>query len=646
MRKQSQCIIDNQKLLYEWDIEKNELIGLLPSTTYLHSNKKVWWKCEKGHSWLMSPDGRLKSKGCPYCLNKRVLVGYNDLSSLFPYLSNEWDRSKNQIDINKVVIGSAQKIHWVCSECHNEWVSPLRSRTQRFSGCPVCAKRRGAKNRVDTIVAKNGCITDSVLLKEWNNEKNTELGLFPEKITPHSNKKAWWTCAKCGYTWEATISNRSNGRGCPVCAHQKVVAGINDLCTTHPDLAKEWDYENNGNLKPNNVSYGMGFKVAWKCPLGHSYKATILHRSSGTNCPICNSGRQTSFAEQAVYYYVKKLFPKSISRYKDIFNNGMEIDIFIPDIKYAIEYDGSYWHNTDKFEREKKKYEICKANKIKLIRIKEFEGEISTDISYHADDTFFVKENLTELEKTIQNIYFKLYSFLNPQIAPSYRWENAINTVNIERDRFKIANYLYERNESFAHEYPELALEWHDLKNENTTPYMFKSGSSFVAWWKCRTCGYEWKTSIYHRVNGTGCKECNKLRNRAETHYKSRKIYQYTKEGAFVREWGSISDASRTLNITRSNLGACARGSRNVASGYRWSYLCFESLPPIIKREVNRRGINNKPVNQLDINGNIINRFNSLNDAEAQTGINATSISKVLHGHTKTAGGYLWTKGV
>ena len=639
--KEKQYVSDNAQLMKEWYKEKNELLGILSSKTTLHSNKKVWWKCEKEHFWKMSPDKKLKSKGCPFCLNKRVLVGYNDLATLFPHLSKEWDVTENEIDINSVVIGSAQKIHWICSKCQHKWVAAVRMRTQRGHGCPECAKKIRANNRTETLVEKNGCITDPHLLKEWNYEKNEELGLFPDKFTPYSNKKVWWRCSTCGYEWKATVSNRSRrGDSCPLCANRVVVPGINDLCTTHPELADEWDFEENEDLLPQNVSYGMGKKVSWKCPLGHKYKATILHRSSGTNCPICNSGRQTSFAEQAIFYYLKKLYPNAINRYRDIFDNGMELDVYIPEIRYGIEYDGSFWHQGNKYEREKRKFEICKANGIKLIRIKSFENDHSLKLHY-ADWTFFLKEdNLLELEKLIQMLCSRLY---NSNMHPIKKWENFVSMVNIERDKYKIFTYRYNLKDSFADQYPEIAKEWHPTKNGNILPNMFKSGSSFLAWWLCPTCGREWKANIHARAKGGGCKNCQRVNNSGGNHYKAKKIYQYAKEGQFIKEWEAISDASKTLRINQSNISMCAEGKRAVAGGYRWSFKLSEKLPPIQKKHRTRKGINGKSVNQIDLQGTVVNHFATLNEAQEKTGINSTSISKVINGHIKTAGGFFWT---
>ena len=146
------------------------------------------------------------------------------------------------------------------------------------------------------------------LAKEWHPLLNEDL--LPGDVLPGSNKKVTWICSKCGYVWEAGINNRAKlGRGCPCCANKVVVKGVNDLATTHPEVAKEWYQPLNGDVTPYDVTHGCGKKYSWQCPRGHVYSATVLHRTNGgTGCPVCNSGRQTSFAEQAFFYYIKRCF--------------------------------------------------------------------------------------------------------------------------------------------------------------------------------------------------------------------------------------------------------------------------------------------------------------------------------------------------
>ena len=56
---------------------------------------------------------------------------------------------------------------------------------------------------------------------------------------------------------------------------------MKSLSETFPDIAAQWDYELNGDLTPDSVSYGSNLKVWWKCPVcGHSYPKKISNRTS------------------------------------------------------------------------------------------------------------------------------------------------------------------------------------------------------------------------------------------------------------------------------------------------------------------------------------------------------------------------------
>ena len=65
----------------------------------------------------------------------------------------------------------------------------------------------------------------------------------------------------------------------------------NDLTTTNPKLASEWNYDKNGDLKPEDFTANSGKKVWWKCAKGHEWQATVGHRNRGRGCPYC-AGRK------------------------------------------------------------------------------------------------------------------------------------------------------------------------------------------------------------------------------------------------------------------------------------------------------------------------------------------------------------------
>ncbi len=343
------------------------------------------------------------------------------------------------------------------------------------------------------------------LAKEWHPLLNGALQ--PSDFLPGSNAKVAWLCSKCNYEWEAKICNRAKlGRGCPCCSNKVVVKGVNDLATTHPEIAKEWYQPLNGDVTPHDVTHGSGKKYSWLCPRGHIYSATVLHRTNGgTGCSICNSGRQTSFAEQALFYYIKKTFPSAINRYKEIFINGMELDIFIPDLKIGIEYDGVYWHHKKQalYEREQRKYDICLEHGIRLLRVREQRKH--KDEEPAADWCLFLSE-----DKIGMGFNQAIAAVIRKILDETKDISKTVPNVDIKKDRFEILAYLKGPvNNSVQELAPELIKEWDFENNGELKPDMIAGGSSQSVNWICSTCGYKWETRIYDRVkNHTGCPKC------------------------------------------------------------------------------------------------------------------------------------------
>ena len=121
------------------------------------------------------------------------------------------------------------------------------------------------------------------LITEWS-EKN--LPLTPDDITFGSNKKVWWKGA-CGHEWQTGVKARSDGEKCPICSGARVIAGINDLATLEPLLAKQWSKKNK--MKPTEVSIGSHKKVIWRCEKGHEWEAAVKSRTiNKTGCPYCS----------------------------------------------------------------------------------------------------------------------------------------------------------------------------------------------------------------------------------------------------------------------------------------------------------------------------------------------------------------------
>ena len=281
------------ELVEEWDIDKNE--GITPDVYSARNNKKVWWKCKNGHSWLASINTRGERKlGCPYCAGQRVVVGQNDFESWCKEnnikLLEEWDYEKNPIKPCAIPRTYKEKMHWKCLKGH-EWEATVYNRVNG-TGCPVCNNRNNVKrNRV--TLAEWCSENNSNLCEEWNYEKN--IGITPQLVTYGSHVKVWWKCSK-GHEWKAEIKSRIYHHGCPFCSstNKRAIKGINDLETwcrqnDREYILDEWDTLQNGDLTPDMITWGSHKRIHWKCSKGHTWEAVVKERTKirGNRCPVC-----------------------------------------------------------------------------------------------------------------------------------------------------------------------------------------------------------------------------------------------------------------------------------------------------------------------------------------------------------------------
>lgn len=244
-----------------------EIDGWDPTTVSAGSEKKLPWKCRRGHKWVAAVKSRANGSGCPVCSGRSVESGFNDLATTHPHLvaqADGWDPTK-------VSAGSNRKVYWKCQRDHS-WIASICSRSAG-SGCPICGNRRVLPGYNDLATLNPKIASEA-------------SGWDPTTVAPHSNKKKMWLCP-AGHQYLATVAHRSEGKGCPFCSGRQVLVGFNDLTTTHPSLAAEaygWD--------PKTVSAGSHKRLNWKCPIGHVWDQVVKDRTLlEFGCSYCSGKR-------------------------------------------------------------------------------------------------------------------------------------------------------------------------------------------------------------------------------------------------------------------------------------------------------------------------------------------------------------------
>ena len=411
----SNCLATlNPELTEQWHPKKNQ--NITPFEVGLGSHKKVWWKCPKGndHEWEAAIFSRVNGSDCPVCVNLKIVLS-NCLATLNPELAKQWHPTKNQnITPFEVGLGSEKKVWWKCPiDDDHEWEAVIWSRNYG-NGCPVCTGRK-------VVISNSLEKLNPELAEQWHPSLNKDLK--PSQVTVFSNKKVWWKCKKGeNHEWKARISSRNEGNGCPICDSKKIVLS-NSLATLNPELAKQWHPTKNGVLTPFNVALNSNKKVWWKCDKfdDHEWYANIYNRSGkGYSCPFCNltpQSKQELIITFELLKFFKDINPKG---YKTRLNGKLRaIDIFIPDLNLAIEFDGSYWHK-DKRAIDKIKSEMLMKEGYQVIRIREeplkkiHENDIISSLPYNGKElTNKILKKILELFNLSNSVQKRVHDYIS-----------------------------------------------------------------------------------------------------------------------------------------------------------------------------------------------------------------------------------------
>ena len=272
-----------------------------------NSNDIIEWICRKCHrNFKAKISNRAEDdKCCPYCSNRILIKGINDLATTHPHLIKEWS-NLNDRQLSCLTNKSSYKAWWKCSVCSNTYQQVVSSKLISKTSCPYCRKTKVLKGFNDLAT------THPWLIKEWStlNDRDRDSS----SIMCNSNYRAWWKCAECSKEYRQSVKKKilMNKSCCPYCRNNKVLKGLNDLATTHEYLLNEWDYLNNILLaKPTEIDEKSNKIVWWICKddPNHRYKFKInekikYEKRNLITCKICKGLRrkQEHFVQFAKIY--------------------------------------------------------------------------------------------------------------------------------------------------------------------------------------------------------------------------------------------------------------------------------------------------------------------------------------------------------
>ena len=479
MEKKTNLLIEYPAIAKQWHPTKNGEIT--PDCVTPKSKEKYWWLGPCGHEWQTQVYVRTTNHGCPYCAGKKVLPGFNDLSSVNPKIAEEWHPTKNGDLKPTMVASSSNKKVWWLGPCGHEWQATI-DRRKRGDGCPICAKEMQTSFPEQTLFFYVKKYFQDAINADYS-AIGAELDIFiPSKriaieydgLNWHKNSRYEKEKNKLCHTNDIKLIRiREEGLilydDC-VCITRYNRTDKTSLCSVifqvftfldssitpdidvdrdrteilerymtnekskslfalYPQIAKEWHPTKNGKVTPMMVMPYSNKKVWWLGTCGHEWQAIIASRLLGNGCPIC-SGKQVLSGE----------------------NDLLSINPTI----------GSEWHPT-------------KNGKL-------LPGMVTP------------------------NSHRKVW-WLG---KCGHEWEDTIAHRNAGRNcPFCSNRKLLAGFNDLQTTNPEMAAEWHPNKNGTLRPTMVSAYSKKRVWWMCKK-GHEWEVSIKNRsARNTGCPYCS-----------------------------------------------------------------------------------------------------------------------------------------
>jgi len=280
-----------------------------------------------------------------------------------------------------------------------------------------------------------------------------------------------------------------------------------NLTTAEPLLSKEWSPNNK--LPPDQVLPGSGKKFLWLCTYcGEEWAATPANRRKQRmgGCPDCKRRYNLSFHELAVWYYLKQIFPDTVSGWSPfaVQDRFRSVDIFIPQLRLIVEYDSLY-HHRNRYETDLEKTNLLINKGYTIIRLREnglnkLESQQCVCINVNSAQDVDLTDAIYQLLALISDLY---------------KLNLEVRNVDLRGDHLKILSQVPPKmpvnNLTITNDY--LVEEWNWELNNPFSPEHFEKGSTVEVWWICRkNSQHVWNASIVTRTkskNPAGCPYCN-----------------------------------------------------------------------------------------------------------------------------------------
>lgn len=312
-------------------------------------------------------------RGCPSCgrANKKIVKKETNRQKRHLTTESFIEEARkvhgDKYDYSKVeYVNNKTKVCIICPVHGEFWQVP--SSHLKGCGCEKCGKEQGGIKQsytLESFIEK---------AKEIHGNKYD----YSKVDYKGCNKKICIICPEHGEFWQMPYSHLQ-GHGCPKCMSEK--NAILMMSNTEDFINKSQKIHGENNDYSNVIYRGAKIPVQITCEKGHTYWQMPNKHLSGHGCPLCT--HNISKAENEISDFIKSVYDGTIiNNTRKQLKDNIEIDIFLPEKNLAFEYDGLYWHNETRKDKNfhLKKTEEALNNGTKLIHIFEDEWMYKQDI--------------------------------------------------------------------------------------------------------------------------------------------------------------------------------------------------------------------------------------------------------------------------
>ena len=324
-----------------------------------NSEGKLRFVCPRHGEFWQTKKNHLKGYGCSKC-------GREDMNKPTKKTTEQFiGEAKavwgNRLIFDKVEYRSAhEKVVVICPE-HGEFMAEPNE-ILRGHGCPTCGNIRNSMRLR---------LTQDEFMEKARKIHGDTYDLS-RAVYVKTDEKIIVGCRKHGW-FEITPNSFLSGQGCRKCGFERTSKALS--VSKEEFFDRCMDVHNNKYTYVESTFTGMSDKMKVICPIHGEFEQNARTHMLGYGCPKC--GHNLSKSENEIYdFIVGKLGEgKVISRDREEIK-PLELDIYIPSLKVAVEYNGLIWHSnkfSDDKTRQFRKTQICEKKGIRLIQV--FEDE-------------------------------------------------------------------------------------------------------------------------------------------------------------------------------------------------------------------------------------------------------------------------------